>query len=332
LRALVTGATGFIGYHVARLLIEKGFKVRALVRRQSASAAVSSLGAEVVTGDIRDYDSLSRALRDCAQLYHLAADYRLWVPDPDAMYEINVGGTRNVMEAALRMGTERVVYTSTVGVLKASLDGAPSNEETPVGFGDMIGHYKKSKFLAEREVYGFVEKGLPVVIVNPSTPVGPMDTRPTPTGKMIVDFLKGKMPAYLDTGLNFVDVQDVAEGHVQAAERGRIGQRYILGGRNMTLKEFFQCLGMVSGRRPPGVRLPYLPVLIAAYCDEAISKLVSGRQPLIPLNGVKMARFYMYFDSEKAVRELGMPRSPVESALANAVSWYVENGYMRKAA
>ena len=332
MRALVTGATGFIGFHVARLLLGKGLQVRAVARSGSDSRALATLGAEVVSGDVRDYDSLFSALRDCDLLYHLAADYRLWVPDPATMYEVNVRGTRNVMEAALKCGTEKVVYTSTVGVLRASVSGNPSNEETPVCFGDMVGDYKKSKFQAEQEVYGFVEKGLPVVIVNPSTPVGPMDVKTTPTGKMIVDFLKGHMPAYLDTGLNFVDVEDVAKGHLLAAEFGRAGQRYILGNRNMTLREFFECLGRVSGRRPPRIRLPYLPVLIAAYCDEAISRLVSGRRPVIPLNGVKMAKYFMNFDTSKALRELGMPQSPVEGALAKAVAWFLENGYVKTAA
>lgn len=332
MKALVTGATGFIGFHVARALIDRGFKVRAIARRECDSIALASLGAEVVAGDVRDYESLFSAMRDCRYLYHLAADYRLWVPDPGTMYEINVQGTKNVMEAALRRGIERVVYTSTVGVIRASVNGVPSDEETPVCFGDMVGDYKKSKFLAEQEVYGFIGKGLPAVIVNPSTPVGPMDTKPTPTGKMIVDFLRGHMPAYLDTGLNFVAVEDVAEGHLLAAEFGMVGQRYILGNRNMTLREFFECLGRVSGRRPARVRLPYLPVLIAAYCDEAISKLVSGRRPVIPLSGVKMAKYFMYFDPSKAVRELGMPQRPVEGALKRAVDWFSENGYAKTAA
>lgn len=332
MKALVTGATGFIGFHVARALIDRGFKVRAIARRECDSIALASLGAEVVAGDVRDYESLFSAMRDCRYLYHLAADYRLWVPDPGTMYEINVQGTKNVMEAALRRGIERVVYTSTVGVIRASVNGVPSDEETPACFGDMVGDYKKSKFLAEQEVYGFIGKGLPAVIVNPSTPVGPMDTKPTPTGKMIVDFLRGHMPAYLDTGLNFVAVEDVAEGHLLAAEFGMVGQRYILGNRNMTLREFFECLGRVSGRRPARVRLPYLPVLIAAYCDEAISKLVSGRRPVIPLSGVKMAKYFMYFDPSKAVRELGMPQRPVEGALKRAVDWFSENGYAKTAA
>jgi dihydroflavonol-4-reductase len=329
MKALVTGATGFVGYHVARFLVGRGVRVSALVRNGSDRKALDALGVEVLTGDVRDYDSLYRALDGCSRLYHLAADYRLWVPDPETMYEINVQGTKNVMEAALRHRVERVVYTSTVGALTARRDGVPADEDTPVGIKEMIGHYKRSKFIAEQEVRGYIAKGLPAVIVNPSTPVGPMDRRPTPTGKMVVDFLNGRMPAYLDTGLNFVDVEDVAEGHWLAAERGRIGQRYILGNRNITLREFFGILGKAAGRRAPKVRLPYLPVLIAAYVDETISRLVPGRCPTIPLTGVRMARKYMYFDVSKAVRELNMPRRPVEGAIERAVEWFTENGYVK---
>jgi dihydroflavonol-4-reductase len=329
MKALVTGATGFVGYHVVRLLMGKGVRVSALVRKGSDRKSLDSLGVEIVTGDVRDYDSVYRALDGCRQLYHLAADYRLWVPDPATMYEINVRGTKNVMEAALRRGVERVVYTSTVGALSAGSDGRPANEETPVGIEEMVGHYKRSKFIAEKEVRGLAEKGLPVVIVNPSTPVGPMDRRPTPTGKMIVDFLNGRMPAYLDTGLNFVDVEDVAEGHCLAAERGRNGQRYILGNKNIMLKDFFDILGRAAGRKAPKVRLPYLPVLIAAYFDEAISKMIPGRSPTIPLTGVRMARNIMFFDVTKAVGELNMPQNPVEKAIAKAAVWFTENGYVK---
>jgi dihydroflavonol-4-reductase len=329
MKALVTGATGFVGYHVARFLSGKGVAVRALVRRGSDRQALDALGVETVEGDVRDYDSVLMALHGCNSLYHLAADYRLWVPDPATMYEINVRGTRNVMEAALRRGVERVVYTSTVGALTARSDGRPADEETPVGIEEMVGHYKRSKFIAENEVRGFIGKGLPAVIVNPSTPVGPMDRRPTPTGKMIVDFLNGRMPAYLNTGLNFVDVEDVAEGHWLAAERGRTGERYILGNRNITLREFFEILGRAAGRNAPRVRLPYLPVLVAAYVDEAISRLIPGRCPAIPLTGVRMARKYMYFDVSKAVRELNMPQRPVEGAIAGAAAWFAENGYVK---
>jgi dihydroflavonol-4-reductase len=329
MRALVTGATGFVGFHVARFLSGKGFSVRALVRKESDRKSLDALGIEIVTGDVRDCDSVYRALEGCSQLYHLAADYRLWVPDPTVMYDINVRGTRNVMEAALRRGVERVVYTSTVGALAASRDGRPANEETPVGIEEMVGHYKRSKFIAEGEVRGFAGKGLSAVIVNPSTPVGEMDRRPTPTGKMIVDFLSGRMPAYLDTALNFVDVEDVAEGHWLAAERGRTGERYILGNRNITLREFFEILGKAAGRKAPKVRLPYLPVLIAAYVDEAIAKMIPGRCPAIPLTGVRMARKFMAFDVSKAVRELNMPQRPVETAIARAAAWFTENGYVK---
>ncbi len=326
---LVTGATGFIGFHVARLLHESGVHVKALVRDESGASAVKDLGVELVKGDIRDADALTRALKGCRQLYHLAADYRLWVPDPDTMYEINVQGTKNILHAALMLSIEKVVYTSTVGVLGASTQGKPSNEEDSADIREMVGHYKITKFMAEREVDGFIKQGLPVVIVNPSTPIGPMDRKPTPTGKIIVDFLNGKIPAYLDTGLNFVDVEDVALGHVLAARHGKVGQRYILGNRNMTLREFFECLANATGGEPPKVRLPYLPVLIAAHLNEALSTWLTRRQPMIPVTGVKMARKYMYFDCSKAVRELQLPQSPVEGAIKKAIQWFEANGYAR---
>ena len=327
MKALVTGATGFIGYHVARLLKENGLSVSALVRGESDTSALQALDVELLIGDVRDFGSVCNALRDCGQLYHLAADYRIWVNDPKSMYEINVQGTKNVMEAALKMGTEKIVYTSTVGVLAACSNGRSSDEETPVCIGDMVGHYKRSKFIAEEEVRGFIEKGMPIVIVNPTTPVGPMDRKPTPTGKIIVDFLNGKVPAYVDTGLNFVDVEDVAAGHLLAARRGRTGQRYILGNKNIPLKDFFGYLADISGKKPPKVRLPYLPVLLAAYADEALSK-ITGRHPRIPLTGVRMARKYMYFDCKKAVGELNMPQRPIEDAIEKAVTWFQTHGYV----
>lgn len=330
MKALVTGATGFIGFHVARRLKEKGFSVRAIVRKGTDSSDLKSLGIEPVTGDVRDFSSVCTALEGCLQLYHLAADYRIWVPDPEKMYEINVQGTKNVMEAALKTGVERVVYTSTVGVLSACSDGRPSDEDAPVGINDMVGHYKRSKFIAEKEVYRFIEKGLPVVIVNPTTPVGPMDRRPTPTGKIIVDFLNGRIPAYLDTGLNFVDVEDVAAAHVLAAQHGRTGQRYILGNKNISLKNFFEILAGMTGIKPPKLRLPYLPVLVASYVNEALSKWITHRHPMIPLTGVRMAHKYMYFDCSKAVRELNMPQNPVESAIEKAIDWFRNQGYVRK--
>ncbi len=329
MNALVTGATGFIGFHVARLLHESGIHVKALVRDEIGASAIKDLGVELVKGDIRDIDALTRALKGCRQLYHLAADYRLWVPDPATMYEINVQGTKNILHAALMLSIEKVVYTSTVGVLSASTKGKPSNEEDTADIREMVGHYKISKFMAEREVDGFTKKGLPVVIVNPSTPIGPMDRKPTPTGKIIVDFLNGKIPAYLDTGLNFVDVEDVALGHVLAARHGTVGQRYILGNRNMTLREFFESLANATGEEPPKVRLPYLPVLIAAHVNEALSTWLTRRQPMIPVTGVKMARKYMYFDCSKAVRELRLPQSSVEGAIKKAVRWFEANGYAK---
>ncbi len=331
MKALVTGATGFVGFHVAKLLREKGFHVTALVREGTDSPALKDLDIEIARGDVRDYDSVQRALKGCGQIYHLAADYRLWVPDPDITYEINVHGTRNVMGAALKLGVEKVVYTSTVGALAASANGRPSNEETPVALGEMVGHYKRSKFVAEAEVLNFFQKGLPVVIVNPSTPIGPMDRKPTPTGKMIVDFLNGRIPAYLDTGLNFVDVEDVAAGHWLASLHGKTGQKYILGNKNISLREFFETLARIAGQRPPRMRLPYAPVLLAAYVDETLSRF-TRRHPAIPLTGVKMARKYMFFDCSKAVRELNMPQSPIEGAIEKAVAWFKKNGYTKTSA
>ncbi len=328
MKALLTGATGFIGFNLADYLTRQGDHVIALVRKGSDTSGLEALGVELAWGDIRDCDSVFSALRGCRELYHVAADYRLWVPDPGTMYEINVQGTKNVMEAALKAGVEKVVYTSTVGVLATSDNGRPSNEETPAGIGSMVGHYKKSKFLAEQEVFRFIEKGVPAVIVNPSTPIGPMDRKPTPTGKMMIDFMNGKIPAYLDTGLNFIDVADVAAGHWLAARHGKVGRRYILGNRNITLRDFFSGIARVTGLRPPKVRLPYLPVLLAAYVDEAISRCVSGRHPSIPLTGVKMARKYMFFDCSRAVRELNLPQSPIEGAMEKAIDWFRKNGYV----
>jgi dihydroflavonol-4-reductase len=224
---------------------------------------------------------------------------------------------------------EKVVYTSTVGVLAARANGALSNEESSADIRDMVGHYKKSKFLAENEVKNYIDQGLPAVIVNPSTPVGPFDRKPTPTGKIIVDFANGKIPAYLDTGLNFIDVEDVAAGHVLAAEQGRVGQRYILGNRNITLREFFGMLARMTGKKAPAVQLPYVPVLMAAYVNEALSTWITGKQPAIPLTGVKMARKYMFFDCAKAVKELHLPQSPVEGALEKALRWFEQNDYIK---
>ncbi|MGD0281283.1 MAG: hopanoid-associated sugar epimerase [Dissulfurispiraceae bacterium] len=329
MRALVTGATGFIGFHVARFLTEKGIQVRALVRGENNVPALKALDIEPVKGDVRDFESVRRALNGCLQLYHLAADYRLWVPDPETMYAINVEGTRNCMNAALELGVEKVIYTSSVGVLAASLNGNISNEDSRAAIHEMVGHYKRSKFMAEQEVRSFISKGAPVVIVYPSTPIGPMDSKPTPTGKTIVDFLAGRIPAFLDTGLNFVDVGDVAAGHWLASIKGEIGRGYILGNRNMTLRDFFQSLALITGQAAPKIRLPYLPVLFAAFVDETISTLVTRRHPRIPLTGVRMAKKYMYFDASRAVKELHMPQRPVEQAMEQAIEWFKINNYVK---
>lgn len=327
-RALVTGATGFIGYHVAKALRKKGLAVRALARDGADVSELLALEIEPVRGDIRDYEAVCRAEKGCDEVYHVAADYRLWVPDPAVMYDINVGGAVNVMRAALAAGVSKVVYTSTVGVLAAAKNGTPADEETQARLEDMTGHYKRSKFLAEKEVRDFAAIGLPVVIVNPTAPIGTTDRKPTPTGKIIVDFLNGRMPAYLDTGLNFVDVEDVAEAHVRASEAGTPGERYILGNANLTLKQFLGILAGLTGREPPRWRLPYTPVLMLAHASEAVSKLTRTR-PAIPLDGVRMARHYMFFDCSKAVRKLGMAQNSVENAARKAIEWYIGKGFVK---
>lgn len=326
MKAFVTGATGFIGASLVRELLKDGFEVRALARPRSDRRNLHGLDLEVCEGDLRDRVSLEKGLDGCEYLFHAAADYRLWTRNPSEMYEINVGGTRNVMEAALNRGISRVVYTSSVGTLGNPGNGCPGNEGTPVTFSEMVGHYKKSKFLAEREAEGFIERGLPLVIVNPSTPIGALDIKPTPTGKIIVDFLNRKMPAYLDTGLNIIDVGECARGHILAARKGRIGEKYILGNENLTLARIFSMLEEITGLSAPKVRLPYTPILLAAYVNEAISRC-TGKEPLIPLAGVQMAKKFMYFDPSKAVRELGLVKRPVMESLANAVKWFRDNGY-----
>jgi dihydroflavonol-4-reductase len=328
MKVFVTGATGFIGASLVRLLLEEGYAVRALVRPDSDRRNLDGLDIELFPGDLRNRGHLEKGLAGCDTLYHAAADYRLWARRPSDMYETNVGGTRNMLEAALACGLSRIVYTSTVGTLGNPGDGAPGNEATPVALADMVGHYKKSKFLAEREAESFVERGLPLVIVNPSTPVGALDIKPTPTGKIIIDFLNRRMPAYLDTGLNIIDVEDCAQGHLLAARHGRVGEKYILGNENLTLRAIFAMLEQITGLPAPKVRLPYTPILLAAYVNEACSYL-TGREPLIPLAGVQMAKKFMYFESDKAVRELGLPQRPVIDALRKAVDWFRANGYVK---
>ena len=327
--AFVTGATGFIGSHVALHLLRRGWQVRAPRRSKWSSPLVDGADIDWCSGDIRNFGQVQSGMAGCDAVFHIAADYRLWARNPQEIYDTNVAGTVNVLQAALLKRVERVVYTSTVGALGLKASGQPADETTPVHLEDMVGHYKKSKFLAEREVERFIDQGLPVVMVHPSTPVGPGDHKPTPTGKIIVDFLNRRMPAFLDTGLNLVHVADVAEGHLLALERGRAGQKYILGNENLTLSEIFRLLEKVSGIPAPRCRLPYYPILFLGAVSQAVSR-ITGREPLIPYEGVKMARRFMYFDASKARHELGLPQSPVELALAEAVAWFRDHGYVTR--
>jgi dihydroflavonol-4-reductase len=326
--AFVTGATGFVGSHIALHLLRQGWNVVAIRRENSVNPYLPPGEIDWRLCDIRDADRLVKVMEGCEAVFHVAADYRLWARNPREIYASNVAGTDNVLRAARLCQVRRVVYTSSVGALGLNASGAPADEKTPVQLADMIGHYKRSKYLAERKAEEYVREGLPVVIVNPSTPIGPGDHKPTPTGKIIVDFLNGKMPAYLNTGLNLVDVEDVARGHLLALERGRIGEKYILGNQNLTLAEIFQMLEKISGISAPRLRLPYQPVLCLAYVNEAISRLTHA-EPVVPLEGVRMAHRHMFFDASKAVTELGLPQTPVHTALEKAVKWYRENGYCK---
>jgi len=319
----VTGASGFLGWQVARKLLARGWKVRALVRPGSR---IRDLEVETVNGDLRDLDSLHRAVAGCAVVFHVAADYRLWARNPDEIYQSNVDGTRNLLNAARRAGIERFVYTSTVGCIGIPAAGL-GDENTPVALDHMQGAYKRSKFLAEHAVREAASGGFPAVIVNPTAPVGDHDVKPTPTGKIVVDYLAGAMPAYLETGLNIVDAEDVAEGHVLALERGRQGERYILGAENLTLRQIFEALARISGVRAPKLRIPY-PVAYAAGLASTGWAYLTGSQPRAPLDGVRMARKKMWVSHAKAARELGFSPAPAEAALAKAVSWFRTNGYV----
>ncbi|MFQ5958327.1 MAG: hopanoid-associated sugar epimerase [Alphaproteobacteria bacterium] len=328
---LITGASGFVGSAVLRRLIDAGHAVRALVRAESDRRNLDGLAAEIAVGDLRDPDSLAAALRGCTGLYHVAADYRLWLRDPAEIYASNVDGTRNLMRAATDAGVGRIVYTSSVATLGLCADGAPADETTASTLADMIGHYKRSKFLAEEEVKRLVaEAGVPAVIVNPSTPMGPRDVKPTPTGRMIVEAAAGRMPAFVDTGLNLVHVDDVAAGHLLAFERGTVGERYILGGENMSLRDILVEIATLAGRRPPRLRLPHELVLPIAYAAEAWAR-VSGAEPFATVDGIRMAKKRMFFSSEKAKARLGYAPRPAREALADAVAWYREHGYLGRA-
>jgi len=325
MRALVTGATGFVGAAVARALLRNHCQVRVLVRPSSDRSNVRDLNVEAVAGDLTDTASLERAAQGCEALFHVAADYRLGARDPAQLYHNNVEGTRNVLTAARRANVRRMVYTSSVATVGIPGDGTPGNESTPVTLGNMIGHYKRSKFLAEEVVRAAAQEGLSVVMASPSTPVGPGDVKPTPTGQLVLDAAAGRMPAYVDTGLNIVHVDDVAAGHLLAYERGRSGERYILGGEDMTLQQILAMISLHVGRRPPSVRLPYGLVLPMAYVAEGIAKL-TGRAGRLTLEGVRMSRKIMYFSSAKAVRELGYSWRPPQAAFADAIEWFRANG------
>ncbi len=314
---LVTGASGFLGWHIASVLAQRGHTVRALVR---SGSHLRDLNAEPVTGDLRDAESIARAAAGCQYIFHAAADYRLWAKDPRELYGSNVEGTKNVLAAARKAGIERMVYTSTVGCIGMPAGGI-GNEDTPVSLADMAGDYKRSKFMAEQEVLSAARAGLPVVTVNPTAPIGSHDVKPTPTGQMVLDFLRGRMPAFIDTGLNVVNARDCAEGHLLACEKGRIGERYILGCENLTLEQILRKLAAITNRKPPTAKIPYAVAWLAGVFSTGWAR-VTGNPPRVPMDAVRMARKKMWVSHEKALRELGFHPRPAETALADAVEWF----------
>jgi len=325
--AFVTGATGFLGSHVARILAEQGAQLRLLVRPTSDLCNISDLDADRITGDLRDPISFEKALSGCDALFHVAADYRLWAPDPGEILRANVEGTRVVMEAAASAGVERVVYTSSVATLKPRDGGEPADETRPLTESEAIGAYKKSKVAAERLVEAMVKGGLPAVIVNPSAPIGPRDRRPTPTGRLIVEAASGRIPAFVDTGLNVVHVDDVATGHLLALSKGRVGERYILGGENMTLAELLARIARLTGRTPPRISLPRWPIYPIAFAAEAMARLTK-REPFVTVDGLRLSEYLMYFTSAKAERELGYKPRAAEEAIRDAIDWFRAAGYL----
>ena len=327
MRAFVTGGTGFIGGAVVRKLLEAGHEVRALIRPGTDTRQLDGLPVERVAGDLDGRDNLQRGIAGCDWVFHIAALYSYWGHRWDDFYRTNVEGTRQVLEAARLEGVERLVYTSSIAVLGVHKDRTPATEDALGTLADRIGPYQRSKFLAEEAVREYVQQGLPVVIVNPSTPVGVGDHKPTPTGQIMVDFLNGRMPAYVDTGLNIVDVEDVAAGHLLAAERGRIGERYILGGENLTLRQILDLLADVSGRPRVRFRIPHSVALAWSYVDVTLARLNPRRTPAATPEKVRLSRRYEFFDPGKAVRELGLPQTPAREALCKAVEWYRTHGY-----
>lgn len=325
---LVTGAAGFLGSHVTRQLVARGEEVRVLMRTSSTNRAIADLPLEYVTGDLRDAESLDRAMKGVKRVFHVAADYRLWAKRSQDIYDSNVGGTKNLLEAAKRADVEQLIYTSTVATLAVDRAEMP-NERTDARLEEMVGHYKRSKWLAEQEALNAAKSGLPVIVAMPTTPVGPWDWKPTPTGKIILDFLNGKMPGYVETGLNFVGVEECAAGHLLAAEKGRIGERYLLGGENLTLKGMLDILAKVTGLPGVNLKIPHGLALGVAYIESGFSRMI-GREPQIPVEGVKIARHMMFVDASRAQRELGFQPGPVAAALERAVRWYEANGYVSK--
>ncbi|MGC1371408.1 MAG: hopanoid-associated sugar epimerase [Candidatus Sulfotelmatobacter sp.] len=323
----LTGATGFLGSHVARVLAEQGADLRLLVRRTSNVKNLEGLKAETAMGDLRDAASLEKAMSGCDTVFHVAADYRLWLRDPNEMYRSNVEGTRAILEAARKHGVKSVVYTSSVGTVGFSGNGQPADEDSPVSLAEMIGHYKRSKFMAEQIALEAGRSGMRVVTVNPTTPIGEQDIKPTPTGRIVVDFLKRKFPAYVETGLNLVDVRECARGHVVALEKGKSGERYILGGENLTLKQILDKLGAITGLPSPKVKLPYFVAYLAGAVGETVSGRILGREPRATVETVRMGKKKMWASSNKAERELGWEITPADDALRRAVEWFRANGY-----
>jgi len=324
---LVTGAAGFLGSHVTRQLVARGEEVRVLMRPSSSNRAISDLPLEYVTGDLRDPASLERAMKGVRRVFHVAADYRLWARKSKEIYDSNVGGTKNLLAAAKRAGVEQLVYTSTVATIAVDRPELP-NESTDAKLEEMVGHYKRSKWMAEREALQAAKDGLPVIVAMPTTPVGPWDWKPTPTGKIILDFLNGKMPGYVETGLNFVGVEECAAGHLLASEKGEAGERYLLGAENLTLKELLDTLSKITGLAAPSMKIPHGLALGVAYIETGFSRLL-GKEPQIPVEGVKIAQHKMFVDVSRAQRELGFQPGSVTAALERAVKWYRANGYVK---
>jgi len=327
LKAFVTGATGFLGSHVARVLADQGANLRLLARPTSNLKNLQGLNADTTVGDLRDPASLEKAISGCDTVFHVAADYRLWVRDPNEMYRSNVEGTRALLDAARKNGVRRVVYTSSVATMGFTSDGRPADEESAVSLADMIGHYKRSKYMAEQVAMEAGRSGMQVVTVNPTTPIGEQDVKPTPTGRIVVDFLKRKFPAYVETGLNLVDVRECAWGHVAAMEKGKSGERYILGGQDLTLKQILDKLGQITGLPSPTIKLPYIFAFAAGAVDEAITGMLLRREPRATVDTVRMGKKKMFASSAKAERELGWKIVPVDDALKRAVDWFRANGY-----